>query len=102
MILVKYAVGRLSDYNNLSVTGENKPECEHCLDNPKSRCKHCSCSVCGEKGEPEKQLMCDECDSAYHIYCLKPPLEAIPDVEEWLVFNVFVLPSSVEYAFELF
>jgi len=28
--------------------------------------------------------MCDECDSAYHIYCLKPPLENIPDVEEWL------------------
>ena len=65
--------------------GENKAECDHCHDNPNRLCKHCSCSVCGDKREPDKQLMCDECDAAYHIYCLQPPLSEIPDVDEWLV-----------------
>jgi PHD-finger len=77
--------------------GENKPECDHCHDNPNRRCKHCSCFVCGGKGEPEKQLMCDECDSAYHIYCLNPPLDAIPDVEEWSeIYVAFILRSFSE------
>jgi len=63
--------------------GENKADCDHCGDNPNRRCKHCSCSICGEKREPDKQLMCDECDAAYHIYCLRPPLAEIPEVDEW-------------------
>ena len=29
--------------------------------------------------------MCDECDSAYHLECLSPPLDEIPDVDEWCV-----------------
>ncbi|XP_064626452.1 E3 ubiquitin-protein ligase UHRF1-like [Lineus longissimus] len=61
----------------------NKPECDHCQDNPRRKCKFCSCAICGGKNDPEKQIMCDECDAAYHIGCLTPPLEAIPDVEEW-------------------
>ncbi|ESN98511.1 hypothetical protein HELRODRAFT_113832 [Helobdella robusta] len=60
-----------------------KPECDHCRDDPARKCKHCSCCVCGSKKEPEKQLMCDECNSAYHIYCLKPPLLSVPDDDEW-------------------
>ncbi|ESO04458.1 hypothetical protein HELRODRAFT_79229 [Helobdella robusta] len=60
-----------------------KPECDHCKDDPARKCKHCSCCICGGKEEPEKQLMCDECDSAYHLFCLKPPLMAIPDDDEW-------------------
>lgn len=67
----------------LTSLGQNKPECDRCLDNPKRKCKFCSCSVCGDKKEPDKQLMCDECDSAVHIYCLNPPLSEIPDVDEW-------------------
>nr|KAG5688100.1 hypothetical protein BaRGS_031293 [Batillaria attramentaria] len=35
------------------------------------------------KHDPEKQLMCDECDQAYHLDCLNPPLTAIPDEDEW-------------------
>jgi len=27
--------------------------------------------------------MCDECDNAYHIYCLNPPLKALPEEDEW-------------------
>lgn len=38
------------------------------------------CRVCRDGGE---LLCCDNCPSAYHIYCLNPPLTRIPD-EEWL------------------
>ena len=38
---------------------------------------------CGGKENPGDQLLCDECDMAYHIYCLVPPLEKIPDDDEW-------------------
>lgn len=29
------------------------------------------------------QLLCDECNMAFHIYCLNPPLSTIPDDEDW-------------------
>ena len=38
---------------------------------------------CGGKHDPDKQIMCDECDMAYHIGCLNPPLEKIPEDDEW-------------------
>nr|F6UA42.2 RecName: Full=E3 ubiquitin-protein ligase UHRF1; AltName: Full=RING-type E3 ubiquitin transferase UHRF1; AltName: Full=Ubiquitin-like PHD and RING finger domain-containing protein 1; AltName: Full=Ubiquitin-like-containing PHD and RING finger domains protein 1 [Xenopus tropicalis] len=62
---------------------QNGPECKHCKDNPKRACRMCACYVCGGKQDPEKQLLCDECDMAFHIYCLKPPLSAIPQDEDW-------------------
>ncbi|XP_025095806.1 E3 ubiquitin-protein ligase UHRF1-like isoform X2 [Pomacea canaliculata] len=62
---------------------QNKPECDHCQDNPRRKCKHCACCVCGGKNEPEKQVMCDECDQAYHLECLNPPLTAVPQEDEW-------------------
>ncbi|KAM4709156.1 E3 ubiquitin-protein ligase UHRF1-like isoform 1-T2 [Discoglossus pictus] len=62
---------------------QNGPECKHCKDNPKKKCRMCACYVCGGKQDPEKQLMCDECDMAFHIYCLNPPLSSIPQDEDW-------------------
>lgn len=62
---------------------KSAPFCATCQDNPKRKCKECSCQVCGGKDEPDRQLMCDECDMAYHLRCLNPPLEAIPDIDEW-------------------
>lgn len=43
-----------------------------------------TCVACG-KGDPSDStlLECDRCESPYHLACLKPPLEAIPD-GEWL------------------
>lgn len=66
-------------------SGKSAPFCATCQDNPKRKCKECSCQVCGGKDEPDRQLMCDECDMAYHLRCLNPPLEAIPDIDEWFV-----------------
>ncbi|KAG8540643.1 hypothetical protein GDO81_020879 [Engystomops pustulosus] len=59
------------------------PQCKLCKDDPKTKCRMCACHICGGKQDPEKQLLCDECDSAFHLYCLDPPLSALPDVDDW-------------------
>uniref|UniRef100_A0A8C9S0N5 E3 ubiquitin-protein ligase UHRF n=1 Tax=Scleropages formosus TaxID=113540 RepID=A0A8C9S0N5_SCLFO len=61
----------------------NGPECKHCKDNPAKNCRMCNCHVCGVKQDPDKQLLCDECDMAFHTYCLNPPLTTIPEDEDW-------------------
>ncbi|KAM6963306.1 LOW QUALITY PROTEIN: E3 ubiquitin-protein ligase UHRF1 [Aplochiton taeniatus] len=61
----------------------NGPECKHCKDNPSKNCCWCNCHVCGIKQDPDKQLLCDECDMAFHTYCLNPPLTTIPEDEDW-------------------
>lgn len=65
--------------------GSNGPECKLCKDDPKKNCRSCNCHICGIKQDPDKQLLCDECDMAYHIYCLNPPLTSIPEDEDWSV-----------------
>merc|ERR1712198_478366 len=37
------------------------------------------CKICRRKQDPDKMLLCDGCDNAYHIYCLKPKLKSIPE-----------------------
>uniref|UniRef100_A0A8C7ZAD0 E3 ubiquitin-protein ligase UHRF n=1 Tax=Oryzias sinensis TaxID=183150 RepID=A0A8C7ZAD0_9TELE len=61
----------------------NGPECKHCKDDLSKNCRWCNCHICGIKQDPDKQLLCDECDMAYHIYCLDPPLTSIPEDEDW-------------------
>uniref|UniRef100_A0A8C7PCC1 E3 ubiquitin-protein ligase UHRF n=1 Tax=Oncorhynchus mykiss TaxID=8022 RepID=A0A8C7PCC1_ONCMY len=61
----------------------NGPECKHCKDDPKKNCRWCNCHVCGVKQDPDKQLLCDECDMAFHIYCLNPRLTSLPDDDDW-------------------
>jgi hypothetical protein len=41
------------------------------------------CRVCGKGDDASKILLCDECDSQYHIYCLDPPLTEIPTDDHW-------------------
>ena len=36
------------------------------------------CHKCKGGEKPEKMLLCDTCDRGWHIYCLDPPLKAIP------------------------
>uniref|UniRef100_A0A3Q2EIG1 E3 ubiquitin-protein ligase UHRF n=1 Tax=Cyprinodon variegatus TaxID=28743 RepID=A0A3Q2EIG1_CYPVA len=59
------------------------PECKHCKADPEAECRFCSCCVCGGKQDAHMQLLCDECNMAFHIYCLNPPLATIPDDEDW-------------------
>ncbi|XP_056414619.1 tyrosine-protein kinase BAZ1B [Hyla sarda] len=41
------------------------------------------CKVCRKKGEDDKLILCDECNKAFHLFCLRPVLLNIPD-KEWL------------------
>nr|CAD7449972.1 unnamed protein product [Timema bartmani] len=58
------------------------PICSKCCDHPRRRCRACSCYLCGGKDDPEKQILCDECDQAYHLGCLDPPLVNLPEMDE--------------------
>lgn len=43
------------------------------------RCLDCTaCEGCGTDKDEQNLLLCEECDISYHIYCLDPPLKAIP------------------------
>ena len=37
-----------------------------------------TCHHCKKGDKPEKMLLCDTCDRGWHLYCLNPPLKAIP------------------------
>ena len=37
------------------------------------------CRICRRKGGDEYMLLCDGCDHGYHTYCLRPPLERVPE-----------------------
>uniref|UniRef100_A0AAY5EX23 Tyrosine-protein kinase BAZ1B n=1 Tax=Electrophorus electricus TaxID=8005 RepID=A0AAY5EX23_ELEEL len=41
------------------------------------------CKVCRKKGEDDKLILCDECNKAFHLFCLRPVLYRIPE-GEWL------------------
>ncbi|NXY50693.1 UHRF1 ligase, partial [Ceuthmochares aereus] len=75
--------GSASPFSTGALKRQNGPVCKACKDNPNKTCRVCACYICGGKQDPDKQLMCDECDMAFHIYCLSPPLSAIPDDEDW-------------------
>merc|ERR1719228_747804 len=36
------------------------------------------CKVCRRKTDSDNMLLCDSCDTGYHIYCLKPKPKTIP------------------------
>ncbi|XP_055715208.1 bromodomain adjacent to zinc finger domain protein 1A isoform X2 [Phlebotomus papatasi] len=40
---------------------------------------HAACQICRRKSDPEKMLLCDECNSGCHMFCLKPPLTKVPE-----------------------
>ncbi|KAK0099046.1 hypothetical protein PV326_008360 [Microctonus aethiopoides] len=56
--------------------------CEACNDNRNEKCDECGCCVCSEKRNPHLIILCDECDKAYHITCLTPALEEVPE-DDW-------------------
>jgi hypothetical protein len=37
------------------------------------------CYVCSKSDRPEVLLLCDDCDDAYHVDCLRPKLLSVPD-----------------------
>ncbi|XP_034940121.1 serine/arginine repetitive matrix protein 2 isoform X2 [Chelonus insularis] len=40
------------------------------------------CEVCHQGDREDRLLLCDGCDSGYHLECLTPPMDQVP-IEEW-------------------
>lgn len=57
--------------------------CDNCQRNKSLKCRSCGCSICGGRNDPDKTIVCDECQWCFHIYCLKPPLKTIPEEDDW-------------------
>jgi len=66
---------------NTPVARKHPEKCETCHDNEKKKCKDCGCRKCGLKDHADQQVMCDECDGAYHIKCIG--LKVLPEEDEW-------------------
>jgi len=66
--------------------GDEAIECKECNDDESKKCKFCGCRICGGKDEPETMLVCEFCEYYFHMKCLDPPLEAIPE-DDWFCSN---------------
>ena len=54
--------------------------CIYCMDDASIPiCAFCGCKTCFGKHSAENLLLCDGCDHEWHLYCLDPPLESIPE-----------------------
>ncbi|KAI5953084.1 hypothetical protein KGF57_004076 [Candida theae] len=56
-----------------------------------------NCVVCGDNDDPQETLLCDNCDHAFHMKCLNPPLDQIP-ATNWYCDKCLV--GTGEYGFE--
>merc|ERR1719167_1039522 len=72
---------RVEPLDKPSTERKHPEKCEHCHDNAKRKCKECGCGKCGGKEDPELQIVCDECQGAFHLSCIK--LASMPEEEEW-------------------
>lgn len=53
------------------------------MSNPLARPWELSCRVCSEEGNDEMMILCDHCDAPFHIFCLEPKLDAVPE-DSWI------------------
>ena len=60
---------------------------------PKAPWEEGICKVCGIDRDDESVLLCDECDSEYHTYCLNPPLARIPQ-GDWFCPSCILKPKK--------
>ncbi|XP_026824930.1 E3 ubiquitin-protein ligase UHRF1 isoform X2 [Ooceraea biroi] len=66
--------------------GKRRPiiaTCSSCMDDENEKCRECGCKICAGKHDEHYLLLCDECNYAFHLSCLDPPLTAIPDEDYW-------------------
>ncbi|KAK9467189.1 JmjC domain, hydroxylase-domain-containing protein [Lipomyces arxii] len=56
-----------------------------------------NCEVCGRGDNASSMLLCDGCDTGYHMACLTPPLRSVPDYD-WYCDKCLV--GTGEFGFE--
>ncbi|CAH7665886.1 ARID DNA-binding domain-containing protein, partial [Phakopsora pachyrhizi] len=56
------------------------------------------CEVCGTDEDDSNILLCDYCDKGFHLQCLTPPLEAVPD-GNWYC-DACIVSTGNEFGFE--
>ncbi|RZC38251.1 E3 ubiquitin-protein ligase UHRF1 [Asbolus verrucosus] len=74
--------------------------CNKCKDVPTKKCRECGCKICAKKDSDGILILCDECDSAYHLACLDPPLSEVPSDPEWYCPNCKTDESEIVRAGE--
>ena len=62
---------------------------------------HTRCKLCRRKGDPEKMLLCDQCDRGHHMYCLKPALKVFVDFLKYGIGRVWTrfFSPTIRYFF---
>ncbi|KAG0359200.1 hypothetical protein BG005_001216 [Podila minutissima] len=53
--------------------------CVKCKNVESKKCRECGCRICGGKEDEENTLACDDCQMYFHMKCLSPPMETVPD-----------------------
>ncbi|BGP37972.1 hypothetical protein JCM10449v2_001899 [Rhodotorula kratochvilovae] len=57
-----------------------------------------SCEVCQLDHDPDRIVLCDDCDRGYHLACLSPPLKQVPTSQFYC--NQCLLLNGADYGFE--
>ncbi|XP_059470778.1 E3 ubiquitin-protein ligase UHRF1-like [Neocloeon triangulifer] len=69
------------EWKQLNSTYSLVNPCKVCRGHPVTNCRECSCVICGGKHDEDKQLICEECEDAFHMNCIFPPLQEIPETD---------------------
>lgn len=56
------------------------------------------CELCKKDDDAPNMLLCDDCDKGYHLYCLSPPLKAVPK-GDWIC-DACIVNRGDDYGFE--
>ncbi|XP_014912861.1 PHD and RING finger domain-containing protein 1-like isoform X2 [Poecilia latipinna] len=56
------------------------------------------CEECGRSGRRDRLLVCRLCDSGYHMDCLTPPLDTVPE-GDWMCPECVITSKSTESFF---
>lgn len=51
----------------------------HSVMSPRKTAAEEGCKVCGRDADHANLLLCECCNDEYHIYCLTPPLDSVPE-----------------------
>ncbi|GAA5830402.1 hypothetical protein JCM11251_001334 [Rhodosporidiobolus azoricus] len=56
------------------------------------------CELCNLDHDPDRIVLCDECDRGYHLGCLNPPLKQVPNSQFYC--DHCLLNEGADYGFE--